>query len=99
VHWDNLRFVFSYVSDLHEQLGDKTVVAADHRYIVDQDIYSADCRFDYPDRVYSEILRRVAYYIMPSDTRRDTYTEAPTDSRTISDETVWRRLKSLGYVN
>ena len=99
VYRDNLRFVLTYVSDLHEKLGGKTVVTADHGELLGEEIYAVDRRFGHPDRVYSEILRRVPYHIMPSDTRRHTYAEAPTDSRTISDETVQRRLRSLGYVD
>jgi hypothetical protein len=49
VQWDNLRFVLPYVSDIHEQLGSRAVVAADHGDFFDQDIHPVDFRFDYPD--------------------------------------------------
>jgi hypothetical protein len=93
VYKENLQIALRYVKELLDRIEGKTVITADHSESFGDfnGIYAHD------NYALSRDLREVPWFVI-DESRRETFSEQPIETKHISDESVRENLRDLGYL-
>jgi hypothetical protein len=95
---ENLRLVLPHVRDLVDSLDGKTVVTSDHGNLVGERIAPfGSRRYGHPIDTYADELRRVPWFVVEGETRKDIRAEQSRDTVAADADVVTERLAHLGY--
>jgi hypothetical protein len=95
---ENLNRVLPEVERLLDELNGRTVVTADHGELLGDVTGPVPVRdYGHHAGLYVPELVEVPWLVSESGERREVVTESPTDSETIDEDVVDRRLRELGY--
>lgn len=94
VYIENLRLVLEYVERLVSNLDGKVVITADHgEYLGESN------EFGHPKYAYSEVVRKVPWLVIDSESRPKITDGEVAKRSDIADEAIEEHLKDLGYRN
>ncbi|WP_459190883.1 hypothetical protein [Halosimplex sp. J119] len=98
-YYENHEYVVPYVEELHDELDGKSVITSDHANLVGERGFPIPIRlYGHPGGLYHPNLTTVPWVVLDSDgPRRTVRSDPPVARDELDDETVNRRLESLGY--
>ena len=95
---ENLRLTVPYVRQLVDAVEGKVVVTSDHGNLLGERIAPFSGKtYGHPPETYTTALRKVPWFVVEGECRRDVRAEDPSPNREPSSAAVDERLAHLGY--
>lgn len=95
---ETLEIVIQNARELVEQINGKSVISADHGEMLGERITPlTHRRYGHPKRLFTEELRKVPWFELPCEERRDIQSDSPIGFDRPDDSTLNERLQALGY--
>jgi len=96
---ENHDYVVPYVENLLSDLDGKSVITADHANLIGERGFPIPIRlYGHPGGLYHPNLTAVPWVEIDGENRRVIHSDPPATSDELDEETIERRLKSLGYI-
>lgn len=95
---ETLDIVLQYVSELIETIPGQSVITSDHGELLGERSIIRK-RYGHPREVNIPELRKVPYFVIESESRRECFADNPIGFEKARNEVVEEQLKALGYKN
>ena len=88
----------SEIEGLVKALDGRSVITADHGELFnEQPLPFGEGLYGHPKKIKTDSLRQVPWFVVDSNSRRETVAEDPLENMDENNETIKKRLRALGY--